>query len=331
MGRCAPLLCFWLLWGCAELNGRAVGSLTESRVRTRGRAALRTALRTRIINGSVVENPSSRYPFYAMPTQSANSDVWLGCGASIISPTYGLSAAHCFGGGREPCRGPQRLALWLGDVQLSGGRTVTPKAGGRSFRVEAELLCHPEFDGKCSHGHDIALLKLAGPLPAWVRPVPLGLPEAPALLALGAGQPVMTVGFGFTESAEDRTVIAGASRDLREADLITLGDAFHGCANMYAGGYGCSDEYSEGPAQNLGQQICAGSQGEPLRDTCSGDSGSPMLDASGKQVGIVSYGGGPGEKISGPGRSCGDPNFPGVYTRVSALAAFVRERVPDLP
>jgi trypsin len=78
-------------------------------------------------------------------------------------------------------------------------------------------------------------------------------------------------------------------------------------------------------------QICAGAKVEPNRDACAGDSGSPVLDASGVQVGLVSYGGGPGEKLQGPGRMCGDPEYPGVYARVAAFHDFITQNVVDLP
>jgi len=282
----------------------------------------------RIINGTVVQRPSEKYSYFALPTQSPGTDMWLGCGASIISPTFGVTAAHCFGGGLRPCSDSRHIALWLGDVQLVGGRRVAPLPGGTSFRVEAERICHPNFDGKCSHGHDIALLKLSKPLPAWISPVALDLN---GMLGAGLNQSHVAIGFGSTESMEDPTTIDGPSLNLREVSLVVHSSNSSACSREFSGGWGCSDEYSEGVAENKEQQICVGTGNEPLRDTCSGDSGSPLLGPSGAQVGIVSYGGGPGQKASGPGRYCGDPEFPGVYTRVSALADFVREHVHDIP
>lgn len=280
---------------------------------------------TRIINGTVESDTTAKYSFFALPTHSRDSDVWLGCGASIISPTFGLTAAHCFGGGDNPCSNSRDIALWLGDLELSAGRVV-PKRGGRSARVEATRICHPMFDGKCSHGHDIVLLRLSSKLPAWVTPVPvdLGFPAA------DAGDPMISIGYGYTETEADPTVIGGVSRDLRSAGLVMLDLSAQSCARVFAGGFGCSDEASESPAKNTDQQLCLGSPPSTFRDTCSGDSGSPLLSSSGVQVGIVSYGGGPGEKVSGPGRMCGDPAYPGVYSRVAAFASFIQEHVPEV-
>lgn len=47
--------------------------------------------------------------------------------------------------------------------------------------------------------------------------------------------------------------------------------------------------------------FCAGA---PDRDACRGDSGGPIVIGR-EQIGVVSY-----------GVTCGDPLFPGVYTRL---------------
>lgn len=291
-------------------------------------SALELSVMHRIINGSVVRNISDQYSFYAMPTNSPATDLWLGCGASIISPTYGLTAAHCFGGGRQHCSGPLEVGLWLGDLHLDGGM-ISADDHGRHARINATVHCHPLFDGHCSHGHDIVLLELQGALPSWVIPVRLNLDGAGSD---HEGTETVNIGFGLTESSSEPTVISQSpSKSMREAKVTILPDEHAGCRSVYAGGYGCSDEFSEGAARNISQQLCAGASDDPPRDTCSGDSGSPMLDSKGVQVGIVSYGGGPGEKMSGPGRICADPNYMGIYTRVSAFSDFIKERVHDLP
>lgn len=59
------------------------------------------------------------------------------------------------------------------------------------------------------------------------------------------------------------------------------------------------------------RMICAA---RPTQDSCQGDSGGPIIDtASGVQIGVVSWGSG-----------CADPNFPGVYARVSSEISWIQ-------
>jgi len=277
-----------------------------------------------------VSSPSHTYPYFALPTAGHESDQWLGCGASIISPTFALSSAHCFGGGNAPCTAPLSVALWVGDLNMHNF-AISPKEGtdARHFRVEAEVICSKDFDGKCSHGNDLALLHLSEPVPSWVTPVPLNLDGA---AGDGVDSVVRSMGFGITESALNHEVISQIpGTELREVSVTVLAQDAENCKRLYDNGWGCSDPASEASASNLDHQICAGALPQDSeRDTCSGDSGGPMIDASGMQVGIVSYGGGPSGN-SGPGRECGDRDYPGIYARVSAFSAFIREHVDDLP
>jgi secreted trypsin-like serine protease len=215
----------------------------------------------------------------------------------------------------------------MGDVKLAlDDSLVKPQIGGRSFRVGAKLICSAKFDGKCSHGNDLALLELSEALPSWVKPVVLDFTGN-----ANPGDTVTSIGHGSMENEEQRDSIGDVSALLREVSLTVFPDDSAGCTRVYAGGYGCSDEYSEGEASNKEQQLCAGAPDDPPRDTCAGDSGSPMLNEAGVQVGIVSYGGGPGSQASGPKRMCAAPDYPGIYARLSAFADFVREHVKDLP
>ena len=75
------------------------------------------------------------------------------------------------------------------------------------------------------------------------------------------------------------------------------------------------------PAFSIGDtEICAtGPAGG--KDSCFGDSGGPLVVAAGNdrgyaQVGIVSW-----------GPQCGNPLFPGVYTRVSSFSNWIKENV----
>jgi hypothetical protein len=81
----------------------------------------------------------------------------------------------------------------------------------------------------------------------------------------------------------------------------------------------CVRQYTETVAVNPDTMLCAGNT-SPNRDSCNGDSGGPLLDkATGKMVGIISF-----------GKGCGDPDFPGVYTRISTYTSWIHDRICEL-
>jgi trypsin len=77
----------------------------------------------------------------------------------------------------------------------------------------------------------------------------------------------------------------------------------------------CAEDY-EGQLDIVPESmICAASNGI---DSCGGDSGGPMVDDDNAIVGIVSFGIG-----------CADPDYPGVYSRVSGGWEWINEQVCD--
>lgn len=234
-----------------------------------------------------------------------------------------------------PCAGPTNVFLWIGQVTLDPLTFLIRPSDGKaaqSIKVGATVVCHPGWDGVCSHGHDMVLLKINTaflPLPSWVRPV------QPDLGDWSANGNVTIVGYGDKEEQIWGAVLGGPSRCLRQALVQVLPQDSDACNNVYAGGYGCSDEASEkGPATSKDQQFCAASL--EFKDACAGDSGSPVLAAAkGRdppymQVGITSYGGGPIGGVSGPYRECGNPDWPGISARVSGMKLFICAHVDDL-
>lgn len=94
-------------------------------------------------------------------------------------------------------------------------------------------------------------------------------------------------GFGATEYSD-------GSAELLDVDVRTVSDEY------------CSYAYGESfIAENM---FCAGDDG---RDSCYGDSGGP-LTVGGQLQGIVSW-----------GSDCADPDFPGVYSRVTYFRPWI--------
>ena len=80
----------------------------------------------------------------------------------------------------------------------------------------------------------------------------------------------------------------------------------------------CNSHYG---GQITDAMICAGYPGEGGKDACQGDSGGPFVCRNGTKsviAGVVSWGYG-----------CADPDYPGVYARVTAALDWIKsEMVP---
>ena len=237
--------------------------------------AEQTDITTKIVGGS--ETNPGQYPFMV----SLADDIGHFCGASIISPTYVMSAAHCSGGSFHAVIGAHD------QYNLSGTQTINVK----------RQINHPNYG---SDGWDISVYELEEPIdPALYSPVKLGNTshETVGTMATAIGWGVLSQG-GYL------------SRYLQHVDVPIMSH------QQCQAGYDLAGQYV-----NESVEICAGyPQGG--QDSCQGDSGGPLVvQENGEyvQVGVVSWGVG-----------CAQPDYAGVYARVSALSSWVSDNVPDL-
>lgn len=173
------------------------------------------------------------------------------CSGAVIAPEIVLTAAHCLADG--------------GAISVV---SLDPHFRARRQAVLA-LLPHPSFvpgtTPRTQPGTDLALLRLAQPLPSDIEPLNLGG-------HLSQGETVTMAGYGLSAENNSKT-----ARRLRETQLVNAGN------------------YTTQNTVKVAVDVRA--RGEtPGAGACRGDSGGPVLrgDARSRElVGIVSWSSGP--------------------------------------
>ncbi|XP_062040852.1 transmembrane protease serine 9-like [Lepus europaeus] len=175
----------------------------------------------------------------------------------------------------------------------------TPLLGGAEGQVErvARIYKHP-FYNLYTLDYDAALLELAGAARRSRLVRPICLPE-PAPRPPGGARCVIT-GWGSVREG------GAMARHLQQAAVRVLSEQT--CRRFY-------------PVQISSRMLCAGFPQGGV-DSCSGDAGGPLAcrEPSGRWVltGVTSWGYG-----------CGRPHFPGVYTRVAAVRAWIAQNIHE--
>ncbi|XP_043235315.1 clotting factor G beta subunit-like [Amphibalanus amphitrite] len=249
-----------------------------------------------------------RWPWAALLGERGTSgdQRWF-CGAVLVGRRALVTAAHCVVG-----RQPAQLLVRLGEYDLS------TTADGRTQDLAAsELLVHPGYAARPGQPHsplhDLAIIRLRRPALLGPHVQPVCLPAAGQPAGALTGQPVSLAGWGLTEFAGSRSDV------LQEAELRVVAPESCEAAYRQLPTFG-----TEFPAGLTDSVLCAtgggGGGGELARDACRGDSGGPLVrrlaDGSYQLVGIVSAGVG-----------CGNPEFPGLYTRISAHIDWILQNI----
>ncbi|XP_075238656.1 trypsin-1-like [Lycorma delicatula] len=196
----------------------------------------------------------NRYPWVARLVY----DGQFHCGASLVSPDYVLTAAHCV---RRLKR--SKIRIILGDHN----QFVTTDSPA-VMRMVSSIIRHRNFDLN-SYNHDIALLKLRKPVTFSKNIRPVCLPQTDLD---PSGKIGTVVGWGRTSEG------GSLSPTVQEVQVPIL--TLQQCrATRYK------------PSRITNNMICAG---HGTQDSCQGDSGGPLVISTGVDkyniVGIVSWG-----------------------------------------
>ncbi|XP_072409799.1 trypsin-2-like [Chiloscyllium punctatum] len=187
---------------------------------------------------------------HSVPWQVSLDMGYHGCGGSLISDRWVISAAHCY-------YSPDYLKVLLGAHSLTEGTGTE-----RLVRVDS-IYQHPQFDGY-TLDHDVMLIKLAETVRMTndIRAVQLPTECPPPY--------VMCTVSGWGNTYPNDVVLPDKLRCVR----VPLMNA-----------YACNYAY---PGLITNTMICAGYM-DGQKDACNGDSGGPLV-CDGLLEGIVSWG-----------------------------------------
>jgi secreted trypsin-like serine protease len=263
---------------------------------------------TEMIVGGV-EAKEGEYPWQVRLYSTMDDNIGF-CGGSIIDDRWILTAAHCV-------LNSEAVVVGYGNID----RTMTTKIPSE------KIIVHPGY--VAGEKADVALIKLQQPIPNAGKISYVDAAQEQALMPAGAK--VTVTGWGakwdFPAFQNAVQVMAGRSavseRKLLSDEELQAPRKLHKVEVDVIDQAECKSVYQalQVPDFAIGEtEICATSP-EGGKDSCFGDSGGPLIVAAGNdkgysQVGIVRW-----------GPQCGNPLYPGVYTRVSSFADWIKQNM----
>lgn len=249
------------------------------------------------------------------------------CGATIITPDWMLTAAHCLVDEDGQVKPTDAIVVRSASNSIYEGRV----------NLVAEIVVHEDYD-PWTLDNDIGLIRLDEPIydSATTDTIPL-IPQGAEI----PNAPAMVVGWGMLDDGTfppvlmetDITIVPNQTCDAGMAEesrkqvggmLLDMGDINNIPMEALEEAYAILAN-NIGPALNE-NMICAGIP-SGARSSCNGDSGGPLMmqasDGGWVQVGIVSW----GREPLGAENRCAHPNLYSVYTRLSNYFDWIASHV----
>jgi len=259
-------------------------------------ATVQSVAAPQIVGGT--EAAPGAWPWQVALVARTQPNAFLGqfCGASLLTPNWVLTAAHCVTHGTE--------SVPAAALDIVIGRHALTETVGQRLPI-SQIVVHPAWD-PTTNDFDIALLRLGQPallsgaigIPGAIQPVTLAMPSESALIT--PARLATVTGWGTRTAG-----VADYPHTLYQVTVPLVAQAT--CAANYAA--------IDSSIELTDRMLCAGFA-EGGKDACQGDSGGPLVvndNGIWKQVGIVSWGAG-----------CADPGVPGVYTRLPIFYDWIK-------